>query len=39
MKSEFLGRKFLSVLPPQGAKKHMLEAMGIPLPDKSIVIS
>jgi transposase len=39
MKAEFLGKEFLSVPPPPGDAKHMLEAMGIPLPDKSIVIS
>jgi hypothetical protein len=39
MKAEFLGKEFLSVPPPPGDAKHMLEAMGIPLPDKSIVIT
>ena len=39
MKAEFLGKEFLSVPPPPGDTKLMLEAMGIPLPDKSIVIS
>ena len=39
MKAEFLGKEFLSVPPPPGDAKHMLEAMGIPLPDKSILIT
>lgn len=39
MKAEFLGKEFISVPPPPGDAKHMLEAMRIPLPDKSIVIS
>jgi len=39
MKAEFLGKEFLSVPPPPGDARLMLEAMGIPLPDKSIVIN
>jgi len=38
LKAEFLGKEFLSVPPPPGDAGPMLAAMGIPLPDKSIVI-